>query len=170
MLEIFFVVLSPLFLLLSWLAHFIICQSCSVTSGSQYQVYFCILIGRQLGSRPKHSSGEAKAQQCAEIDVFSNIVSGLDYGPLIGYPDNHYWYLTDEDQDYFGDAFERLRYDLSTEGILQFKQGPKGQQLYSYRYDDNPASDFSIRGTSSNCFQVGLLLIYSSLYSACDGE
>ncbi|KAH8962094.1 hypothetical protein BDL97_05G084600 [Sphagnum fallax] len=62
--------------------------------------------------------------------------------------------LSDEDQDYFGDAFERLRYDLSTEGILQFKQGPKGQQLYSYRYDDNPASDFSIRGTSSNCFQL----------------
>jgi hypothetical protein len=54
-------------------------------------------------------------------------------------------------------VYHHTRNDVS---VFQLKHGPKGQQSYSYRYDDNPASDFSIRGTSSNCFQVGLLLIY----------
>lgn len=63
-------------------------------------------------------------------------------------------YLTADDGDYFGEAFIKSRDDLINEGILQYRAGSRGENLYGYRFDDNPAFEISIRGTSSNCFQV----------------
>jgi hypothetical protein len=48
----------------------------------------------------------------------------------------------------------KSRDDLINEGILQYRAGSRGENLYGYRFDDNPAFEISIRGTSSNCFQV----------------
>lgn len=56
--------------------------------------------------------------------------------------------------EYFGEAFTKIRDELIDEGILQYRAGPKGDNSYGYRYDDNPGSEISIRGVSSNRFQV----------------
>lgn len=56
--------------------------------------------------------------------------------------------------EYFGEAFTMIRDELIDEGILQYRAGPKGDYSYGYRYDDNPGSEISIRGVSSNRFQV----------------
>lgn len=44
--------------------------------------------------------------------------------------------------------------DLIIQGVLQYRAGSRGENLYGYRFDDNPAFEISIRGTSPNCFQV----------------
>lgn len=55
---------------------------------------------------------------------------------------------------YFGENYKKIRDYLLSEGILQYKTGPRGNSLYGYRYDDNPASEIAIRGIFGNNFQV----------------
>lgn len=56
--------------------------------------------------------------------------------------------------EYFGEDFKKIRDELISEGILQYRAGPRGDNSYGYRYDDNPGSEISIRGVSLNRFQV----------------
>ena len=56
--------------------------------------------------------------------------------------------------EYFGEDYTKIRDELVSEGILQYRSGPKGDSTFGYRYDDNPGSEISIRGISANRFQV----------------
>lgn len=68
--------------------------------------------------------------------------------------------------EYFGENYKKTRDELVSEGILQYKTGPRGESVYGYRYDDHPGSEISIRGLSSNRFQVMLsILKMRSLFS-----
>ncbi|XP_024381374.1 uncharacterized protein [Physcomitrium patens] len=62
--------------------------------------------------------------------------------------------LSGNDVEYFGENYKKTRDELVSEGILQYKTGPRGESVYGYRYDDHPGSEISIRGLSSNRFQL----------------
>ncbi|KAG0622636.1 hypothetical protein M758_3G112500 [Ceratodon purpureus] len=62
--------------------------------------------------------------------------------------------LNGDDVEYFGEDYTKIRDELVSEGILQYRSGPKGDSTFGYRYDDNPGSEISIRGISANRFQL----------------
>jgi hypothetical protein len=40
---------------------------------------------------------------------------------------------------------------------LRYAPGPNGEDQYSYRWDDNPAAKFNIRGAAQDPFKVRVL-------------
>ena len=61
---------------------------------------------------------------------------------------------TGDDVQLFGKDYKKIRDELLSEGILQYRTCPRGNDLYEYRFDDYPASEISVRGISKIKFQV----------------
>ncbi|GAQ89048.1 ATP-dependent helicase [Klebsormidium nitens] len=62
--------------------------------------------------------------------------------------------LTEEDEALFGSDFGRVRDELVEASELRYVPGPDGGDQYTYRWDDNPATKFNIRGAAQDPFKV----------------
>jgi hypothetical protein len=66
----------------------------------------------------------------------------------------------EEDEAFFGPEFARVRDELVEASELRYALGPNGEDQYSYRWEDNPAAKFNIRGAAQDPFKVRGLLEY----------